>query len=131
MPNPNSIRDYRALPYSRVVELVTEEDGETYFIARIAEIPWIETDGENREEALLRLDGVFDDAIASLIESDDVVPVPKVWPASVGYTPPAEQPVEVVRRLIPTRRPSPAVEILLPEEVPEFTVVERQELQTV
>lgn len=129
MPNPSQVQDYRALPYSREVELVVEEDGQVYFLARISEIPWVEADGETREEALLRLHEIFDDAIESMLESGDEVPVPDAWPASLGYSPPKEKPVEKVRRFVLPLRQRPSVEVQLPEDLPDFSIIEQREPQ--
>ncbi|HJW76646.1 MAG TPA: hypothetical protein VJ787_13445 [Thermoleophilia bacterium] len=46
---------YRRLAYRRVVE-PREEDGERYYLARLAEIPALGGDGESEGEALRGLD---------------------------------------------------------------------------
>lgn len=75
--------DYRLLPYSRAVELV-EEDGSSYFVARVVDIPWIRIDGDTPTEALLKLDEIFDDCIESLLERGREIPAPTAWPAMWG-----------------------------------------------
>jgi predicted RNase H-like HicB family nuclease len=72
-----TVRYFRRLPYRRLVERVSESDGSSYFVARIAEIPAIRIDGADREEALLKLDEVFDDFIAAMIENGDEIPEPR------------------------------------------------------
>jgi predicted RNase H-like HicB family nuclease len=90
---------YRRLPYTRVAEPRTDSDGSAYFVARLIEIPAMTIDGDTREEALLKLDEIFDDFISAMLEAGDEVPEPKAWPegypgvrmgsvsASVSYRP--------------------------------------------
>lgn len=87
MTEEKSIAYYRQLPYRRKAVLVEEEDGARYFVAHVAEIPWINIDGDTREEALMRLDEIFDDAIQSMLDASDDIPEPMQWPMSVGYEP--------------------------------------------
>jgi predicted RNase H-like HicB family nuclease len=61
-----------------------DSDGSVYFLARFSEIPGLVTDGETREEALLKLDETFDDWVEMLIDNGDEVPEPDLWPASTG-----------------------------------------------
>lgn len=101
--------DYRLLPYGRTVELV-EEDGSSYFVARVVDIPWIRIDGDTPTEALLKLDEIFDDCIESLIERGREIPEPTAWPAVWG----------VVDAVAPTVQHLEAAEALsfdLPAEV--------------
>lgn len=72
-------REYRRLPYHRLVTPHTDEDGRFYFVARIVEIPPLKIYGETREEAFLRLDEIFDDVIESMIEGGEEIPEPDVW----------------------------------------------------
>jgi predicted RNase H-like HicB family nuclease len=79
---------YRQLPYRREAHVVRDgEDQGEYYVARIAEIPWINIDGETREAALLRLDEIFDDCIETMIEAGDEIPEPVPWPMNTGYEP--------------------------------------------
>lgn len=85
---------YRSLPYRRVVDKVVEEDGAMYYLARIQEIPWMEIDGDTREEALLRLDEEFDHMIQAMIDRGTEIPEPPAWPYSDATpgAPPAAAP---------------------------------------
>lgn len=78
---------YRSLPYRRRAEPRTDEDGRTYFLAWIEEIPWIEIHGETREEALGLLREIFDDCVASMLDAGDEVPEPALWPAGLEEVP--------------------------------------------
>lgn len=71
---------YRSLPYTRKVDLRTDPDGAVYFLAFIEEIPPLRIHGSSREEALLRLDEVFDDVIESMLENAEEIPEPERWP---------------------------------------------------
>ena len=73
-------RYYRRLPYHRVAERVTDGNGSIYFVARVLEIPSIRIDGESREEALLKLDEIFDDFVEAMIQAGDEIPEPSHWP---------------------------------------------------
>ena len=86
MSRDERVLRYRAKPYTREVGLI-EEDGRAYFLARIKEMPWVRIHGESREEALMRLDEIFDDAILSLLEAGDEIPEPEAWPSSYGEPP--------------------------------------------
>lgn len=66
---------YRRLPYRRVVEL-REEDGEHYYLARVAEIPALGGDGRSEEEALRSLDEAFGDYLAVCLEEGLDIPGP-------------------------------------------------------
>ena len=76
--------DYRLLPYKRVAELVEDDDGSSYFVARVVDIPWIRIDGDTPTEALLKLDEIFDDCIESLLEAGREIPPPTAWPGLWG-----------------------------------------------
>lgn len=76
--------DYRLLPYKRVVELVEDDDGTSYFVARVVDIPWIRIDGDTPTQAFLRLDEIFDDCIESLLERGREIPAPTAWPGLSG-----------------------------------------------
>ena len=76
--------DYRLLPYKRTVELVEDDDGSSYFVARVADIPWIRIDGDTATEAYLKLDEIFDDCIQALIDRGRDIPSPTAWPALWG-----------------------------------------------
>ena len=81
-----TIDDYRKLPYTRRVERLTE-DGEVYFVAYVAEIPWIRIDGGSPEEALLKLSETFDDCVQTMLDAGDHVPTPVQWPDNFGRPP--------------------------------------------
>lgn len=85
-----SLDYYKALPYTRSLELVTEEDG-TYFLAFIGEIPWIRTFGDTREEALAELGAVLVDGLEAMLEAGDEIPEPQVWPKTFESTAPRVQ----------------------------------------
>lgn len=107
--------DYRLLPYQRVVELV-EEDGASYFVARVADIPWIRIDGDTPTEALLKLDEIFDDCIQSLLDRGREVPGPTAWPGAWGS----------IDAVAPTVEPVEAAEVLsfdLPSEAAPWSEV--------
>lgn len=70
-----TLEAYRSLPYTRVVERVTDEEG-TYYVARYAELPGLMADGETRAEAIVQLYQAFDDYIRAHIEWGDPIPLP-------------------------------------------------------
>jgi predicted RNase H-like HicB family nuclease len=72
------------------------------FIARVREVPWIRAHGSTREEALLRLDQLFDDAIQAMIDAGDDIPVPAQWPAPYLNPP---------RRLLRRRQPEESASV--------------------
>lgn len=76
--------DYRLLPYKRIVELVVDDDGSSYFVARVVDIPWIRIDGDTPTQAFLKLDEIFDDCIESLLERGREIPAPTAWPGLWG-----------------------------------------------
>lgn len=76
---------YRRLPYRRVVVPVDEADGEHYYLAYVRELPSIEIHGDTPEEALLRLDEIFDDCVEAMIDAGEDIPEPDLWPS--GYSP--------------------------------------------
>lgn len=82
-----SLDYYRALPYTRSLELVTEEDG-TYFLAFVKEIPWIRAFGDTRDEALAELGAIFMDGLEAMLEAGDEIPEPQVWPMTFQSTAP-------------------------------------------
>ena len=94
MAETRDISYYRQLPYRRIVELIEEDDGQDYFVARIEDLPWIKIHGETREDALHRLDEISDDCIQSMLDDDGEVPEPVAWPADIGYVP-EERVVEI------------------------------------
>lgn len=85
---------YRRLPYTRRVE-VRQDDSTTYFLARIAEIPFIRIHGASQEDALAALQEVFDDCIQAMIDSGDEIPEPRPWP---GYAIDEQQPLPLTSR---------------------------------
>ena len=82
------VQEYRRLPYRRRVEKLDEEDGQ-YFVAFVEEIPWIRTFGDSGLDALYELDESFDDCILAMLEADDEIPRPTLWPESAGGDVPA------------------------------------------
>jgi predicted RNase H-like HicB family nuclease len=81
--NKESVAYYRRLPYRRVV--LPEEGDDSYrFVARIEEMSWIWAYGDSREEALLKLDEVFDGCLEALIEDGEEIPEPLGWPEGYG-----------------------------------------------
>ena len=86
MAETRDISYYRQLPYQRIVDLIVDDD-QTYFVAKIKDLPWIQIHGETREDALHRLDEIFDDCIQSILDDDGEIPEPVAWPADVGYVP--------------------------------------------
>jgi len=75
-----TLKDYRALPYSRRSERMHEDDGSSYWVAWIHELPGCKTDGTTQAEAMLNLDTAFDDYIEAMIEFAAEIPVPKSRP---------------------------------------------------
>ena len=57
MADQKTPKEYRRLPYRRLVEIERgAESGRDHFVAYVEEIPWIRIPGDSREEALLNLD---------------------------------------------------------------------------
>lgn len=77
-----TVEHYRTLPYRRRVEPRRGETG-AYFLAWIEELPSIEIHGKTREQALERLDEIFDDCIEAMIEAGDEIPEPSFWPSGL------------------------------------------------
>ena len=73
---------YRVLSYRRLVKPVTEQ-GETYFLAWIEQIPDVKADGATREEALINLGEAFDDYVTAMLEWGDPIPEPRTWPENM------------------------------------------------
>jgi predicted RNase H-like HicB family nuclease len=63
----------RHLPYRRVVEH-REEDGERYYLARLAEITALGGDGQSEEEALRSLDEAFEAYLTVCLEEGLDIP---------------------------------------------------------
>ena len=127
MAKSKTAEGYRALPYFRKVDLLTEDAGSSYYVARIKEIPWIEADGETREEALLKLDEVFEDAIEAMLHAGDEVPGPKAWPESLGYVH-GQASSGKASRVSPSWRKQKVVEIELLDDASPFTEFEKSDL---
>lgn len=70
---------FRTLPYTRRAE-PRAEDGYSYWLATVVELPSIEIHGETREQALTRLDEIFDDCIEAMLEAGEAIPEPRCWP---------------------------------------------------
>lgn len=85
-----TLADYRVLPFTRRVELVTEEDG-TYFAAFVEEIPWIRAYGDTPVEAYHGLAESFEDALQAMIDAGDEIPEPKGAPEKWGSPPDRER----------------------------------------
>ena len=75
-----TLKDYQALPYSRRAERIHEDDGSSYWVAWIHELPGCKTDGATQAKAMLNLDAAFDDYIEAMIEFEADIPVPKGRP---------------------------------------------------
>ena len=113
-------KDYRQLPYRRMARPVEDETDGFFWLASVEEIPWIRIDGATRDEALLKLDEIFDDCVESMIEAGDDVPEPELWPGDL---------LEVRRRWLPRKV---KISFDLPEDLPpnsEIGVKEGRELQ--
>lgn len=82
MATRKSVEHYRALPYTRRVQ-PCEEEGAAYWLAWMEELPSVEIHGASREEALARLDQIFDDCILAMIDAGDAIPEPPSWPSGV------------------------------------------------
>ena len=99
---------YRSLPYTRVIERVTDEEG-TYYVARYVELPGLMADGETRAEAILHLSQAFDDYVNAHIEWGDPIPLPngadRVMHALASAAE-MEGPVSIVIRPFDTARPA-------------------------
>lgn len=80
MNNRMTPQYFRSLPYKRRVEVHEDSDGEVYYVARIEELPSLRIDGDTKEEALMKLDEVFDDFIETMLERGDEIPRPDAWP---------------------------------------------------
>jgi len=78
---------YRALPYTRVVRLV-EDEGPSYFLASIEELPGVRADGKSEVEARAALTVAFEDYIAAMLTWGRPIPAPALWPESLGFTAP-------------------------------------------
>lgn len=74
------IGDYKRLPYTRGLDLREEEDGETYFLARIEELDGVEASGETPHEALYNLQDAFDSYLRAMTELGREIPTPETWP---------------------------------------------------
>lgn len=98
---------YRKLPYTRAVTLIDEASGGPLFLAYVAELPWIEIHGETKEEALLKLDQIFDDWIEDMIEAGEEILEPEPWPGPTRHGPKAMA-RSVIRRLRRDHVPSAA-----------------------
>jgi predicted RNase H-like HicB family nuclease len=68
---------YLRLPYARRVEPRTDADGASYFLARIAEIPFIRAEGSTPEEALRHLEESFEDCLQAMLDLGDEIPEPE------------------------------------------------------
>lgn len=95
---------YLALPYTRKVDKREGEAG-VYYIASIAELPWVQIHGSDPVEAKTKLDDLFEDAIEALLDAGDEIPEPELWPASVGVFENASKPrrVGLFKRKYPPR----------------------------
>lgn len=68
---------YRTLPFTRRVEMREDRPGETYFLARVEELPGLRIDGATADEALLKLDETFDDWIEAMLDAGEEIPEPE------------------------------------------------------
>ena len=72
-----TLNDYQALPYSRRVERIHEDDGSFYWVAWIHELDGCKTDGDTQAKAMLNLNIAFDDYIEAMIEFGNNIPTPE------------------------------------------------------
>lgn len=84
---------YRTLPYTRLVEQVTDEAG-SYYVARIEELRGCLAAGDTRLEAVANLKGAFDEYIEALLGWGSDIPepqrVPHPAPQVSGWTQPPQ-----------------------------------------
>lgn len=83
MEHTKDVAYYRRLPYTRRVELRTDNPEGPYYLAYLQEMPGLRIDGSTPEEALLKLDQTFDDWIESMLELGDEIPEPEQWPGQL------------------------------------------------
>lgn len=89
------VRYYRRLPYTRRVDIRTDAEP-VYYVASIAEIPFIMVDGDTPEEAVAKLAEMFDDCVAALIDSGEAIPEPALWPGPISDDQPISLPFPAV-----------------------------------
>ena len=71
-----TLADYQALPYTRMVEGFHDEDGSFYWLAWIEEMPDCEAEGDTVAAAQINLNGIFDDYIEAMLEFESDIPLP-------------------------------------------------------
>ena len=73
---------YRALPYTRRSEFILKDkdDGSTYWMAWIEELPECKAYGEDLPDAMLNLDIAFDDFINGMLHFNCSISVPDKEP---------------------------------------------------
>lgn len=122
MSNQKTVADYKALPYTRKVDLIREDSGEEYFVARIVELTGVEADGSTPFEARYRLEQAFEDYLEAMLEWGEEIPQPDNWPQDYDtervWTPAADSGVSAedqpvgemmdVSKLDPTRELVPS-----------------------
>lgn len=72
---PQTLDDYRALPYRPTCERVNDESG-TYFVCQYPDLPGLSADGVTRAEAVHNGQLAFDDFIRALLEWGETIPLP-------------------------------------------------------
>lgn len=76
MPQIKDLGYFRALPYTRRVEL-EEEEGKAYYVASILELPGCFAVAPMRAEAVAQLKSVFDQYIEAKLEWGSPIPEPE------------------------------------------------------
>ena len=120
MADQKTPKEYRRLPYRRLVEIERgAESGRDHFVAYVEEIPWIRIPGDSREEALLNLDEMFDDCIQAMIDEGTEIPEPDLWPGCY-----ADVAVEQMRLAVGDQS-EPLVIVQDTDEMPPWTKIEQ------
>jgi len=76
MADQEALARYRALPYSREIERVTDDDG-TYYVCRFPDLPGLVADGDTPLEAANNANQAFDDFILALLKWGHEIPEPQ------------------------------------------------------
>ncbi len=77
MASTEQLERYRALPYKRRVDRVTDEKEGTYFLCSYPELPGLAADGETRAEAVKNAQEAFDDYVLARLHWGDPIPEPE------------------------------------------------------
>src|SRR3989304_8242709 len=76
MADKPSLEYYRALPYCRVVERVSGDEG-LYYVCRFPELQGLAADGSTPVEAVKNAADAFDDYITALLAWGHEIPLPE------------------------------------------------------